>query len=106
MPNLNRELVSGYFNELDTAIEKLSHGGEGLVTRLPDWLLTPRNITICISPDREGVALRVEPTEDLEADEIVWIENASPEDMNAAMAPWSFEGSRVGTTSMPTAWRR
>jgi hypothetical protein len=96
--NLNREFVSDYFHELDAAIEKLSQGREGLVADLPDWVLSPRKITVCITSDREGVALRVEPTEDLESDEIEWIENASPNVLDAAMAPWSFERTNISKT--------
>jgi hypothetical protein len=90
MPDSGADLIATYFRVLDAAIEKLSNGQEGFVSGLPGWLLSQREIRVCVTPDGEGAALRVAPNESLESDQIEWIENASPEVVAATIVPWSF----------------
>ena len=95
MSQLDSKLIVDYYAELDAAIEKLSLREEGRVSKLPPWVLTPRHITVCVTPDGKGVALRVTPDNSLVSDEITWIADATFDQIKNILHPWSFYGAKI-----------
>ncbi|HVO13308.1 MAG TPA: hypothetical protein VMX54_21385 [Vicinamibacteria bacterium] len=83
-----REYCSG----IDAALEKLSHGQEGLLTKVPAWCLARREIRMGANREGRGVAIRILPRPDLQEDVVSFEELLTRGDQNRFMAPWQSEG--------------
>lgn len=86
------QTIVDYLQAVDSSLEILSHGAEGKIIGLPSWVLETRDITIGLTEDLEGVAIKIESNENLDQDTVKTkvIKNAN--ELNQLMAPMSFQG--------------
>jgi len=89
-----------YLSTLDSALDTLSHGKEGLLARVPQWCLGHREIRLGISRDGRGVVVKLEPRPELEADQIRFEELESQDHLARLMLPWkpAFQVADLGRT--------
>lgn len=80
--------IAAYWYSLDKALEILSAHQEGKITGLPDWALTPREITVGVSNAHDLVVLKVTPNETLEQDRVTALEVTSDADIARVLHPW------------------
>lgn len=62
--------VRDYYRTLDESLSVLSHRVEGEISKLPRWARSNRQITIAVTNDSDGVAIKVTPRDDLQSDQI------------------------------------
>lgn len=80
--------INEYFCTLDSALEKLSLRFEGKTSNLPPWALSTREVRIGITPDGEGVVLRVTPDNRLESDSCSVKAISLDDEVKEFCAPW------------------
>ncbi len=85
--------ILGYFSELDSSLEKLSNKYEGAISRLPRWTLVSRQLNIGVSPDNEGVVLRVIPDDNLSEDVLSISKISTREDLDKLTSPFHLSGN-------------
>lgn len=81
--------VREYLSALDSALDTLSHGREGLLSAVPDWCFSHREIRLGVNRDGQGVALRFVPRGDLTEDQFFFEELETTGQLNAFIEPWS-----------------
>ena len=87
-----KKSIIEYFQILDDSLDVLSQHNEGKLQNLPSWVLQKRRIEIGVTPDREGVVLKIDPDDRLEDDEFLMTEIVTAEDASKIIDPMSFQG--------------
>ena len=105
MPELEARLVMRdlesrlreYFSALDNALDVLSHGKEGLLTKVPAWCLAHREVSLGTNRDGRGVVVKIAPKETLEEDVYRFEELETLSQLRVLIRPWKadFEPSRL-----------
>lgn len=85
--------ITDYFRCIDENLDTLSLHKEGELTGLPSWVHTTRSITIGITDDGDGIALKINPDNSLIADVTKVVSIKSPEDVNKLLAPMTYGGT-------------
>jgi hypothetical protein len=87
------DVLATYFETLDRSIECLSHGREGELAKLPNWILKTRKISVGVTEDGKGVAMRAAPDPRLTRDTVNTITIRSLADVNQVIARLTWEGA-------------
>ena len=82
------EKVRGYLHALDSALDVLSHGREGLLPKLPPWCLTARQVRLGVNRDGRGVVVRIVPRPDIAEDAVALEEIETEPQLADIMQPW------------------
>lgn len=89
--------ITDYFRCIDESLDMLSLHKEGELTGLPSWVHTTRSITIGITDDGDGIALKVNPDNSLIADVTKVVSLKSTEDINKVLTPMTFSGTSLSS---------
>lgn len=87
--------ILDYFRSIDEAIDTLSLHLEEQLVQLPSWVHTTRSITIGITDDGEGIALRVDPKNTLTGDVTKLVPIKSIEGVDKLVSPMSYRGGAL-----------
>jgi hypothetical protein len=95
------DVIGRHFAVLDESIEQLAKMHEGEVTSLFAWILNYRVITIGVTKDGTGLAIRVIPASTADFDTIEVVELADDDDLSNLLAPLKtpIPVSRLGSQS-------
>jgi hypothetical protein len=83
--------VQEYLSALDSALETLSSGQEGVLARVPAWCLSRRELRMAVNRDGRGAALRIVPNPKLEKDESCFEEIETTNQLRAFLRPWNTD---------------
>jgi len=86
------DLIAGYFQAVDSALEILSAKSEGHVAHLPSWTLTTREIRVAYVRGSNALVVQAIPRNDLTQDSIARFEVDNPSELAKVIDGWQFSG--------------
>jgi hypothetical protein len=79
--------VLTYLAALDSAIDTLSTRTEGSISSLPEWMLSPRHISVGVNSDCSLAVVRIVPEPDSTKDILEAVEMITDDDLRRVIAP-------------------
>lgn len=85
--------ITKYLHAVDESLDVLSKHEEGKLSRLPSWVLQKRHITIGVTKDGKGVAIKISPDNNLEEDRVTIKEILTTNDVSEIISPMNYGGN-------------